>query len=1062
MALLLYPFLTFSFYFSFNSYASATNPSHIFRGVYYQNKFMNSQNIKYYPGQNYFKNTHVDRSRFTSNRRSRHRKTIRKNSVAKTQVSFKQQLFQQVSDDPVVQEMSDDPLVQDMSDIDVDLSDAETVHLDEEENISGTSNQTKKLSSEKGNKSIISSTTGTNAKDKSQRTSVNIIEHILLGENTSDDISTNKHQLSASKDISLSKSKCESPKIGIDEQPLLTTSSNANNDTKCSLKNLLDHGSITNRFLKYKESPKKVERKQKHFALLKDMPILDDCDDSKNNKSTITTNTSEDGGSKLNIKTVDHRKNLKRSSTSMLECIGRKSSIDMLSNKTSGKDTIVDPKKHKNCINENKDFSQQSDKNLKEKTSKHVSGTKRPFDETTMVPVRNEKSKETDKHSSNKKTYDKQRKSANGIRTAVSIRSSVSAGFKNSLGNNVTITKIEAASGSDSEFKLCDEEEITRLNTNLDNLESTNTENSSETHLTDFEVEEIMCKQNSQSEIEQTKNESVAGPRKRGKSCIPFDRSNSEHSNLIRSKSLQAKDFLCYTPFRITRSISRNWLLSPGITDGNIQSTFEINCDSTKNEIANIRKRRKTIDICEIPKKKPSLFSEQTTHVMPDKIEFDYTPRYIDEYIEDVMPHGNTSDVTIVYRDSNPQDPSNKAGTNNINYNGRELVKYKDYIKESSILQQKPAKSKDNTSKKIHSRRKSSHAKNDDPDYVPHGKITLAPRCTQVSICSTVKSTADAIHVKDRNDETRSPFPHEAVDIKIVKRKEHVNEIKGLDINTVANVEHQFTVTNAAQSIYKDTINRDQQSNQRNSLKHKLKHYSECVSFVLIENGISAPLILEQVETFKSSFSIVQRLPLNTPKVTIATIDLPKRMKNRRILSKRQIAPNISTSFDIRTEIRPDAIMENLRDCILAIHQLKVLQSTYVTQLKKSPLPTPLKGAETNCGNVFFQMRLDYWIKQFKNFYEMLNSKIINTCDFAVNLLKSVMTRDLAYSLPMCLDDLNMIVNTYTMSPKSARHIFYLKCIVGELVKIQATKEINQAPANIVPSQLNPIGEYYF
>lgn len=389
------------------------------------------------------------------------------------------------------------------------------------------------------------------------------------------------------------------------------------------------------------------------------------------------------------------------------------------------------------------------------------------------------------------------------------------------LKGNTSERLVTETNNEQSSDVLFSNEDINKLNNKLANLEQS--DRSHENLLDDMEVEQIMCNSSSQPENITSTHRMITRSRARGKSCIPFERTASE-SKLKRSKSLQATDFLCYTPFRITRSISRNFLLSPGIVDESIQKIFDRGSD-IKTKPGNIKKRRQTIDISEIPKKKPSLFSEQTPYVKPQEIEFSYTPRSSDVYyIEDSHEPQNVANVTVIYNATDSSDPRRNSGASNAQYSNNKDVKFTNCARKvSNSPQQNETLSRD-VPKKIGNRRKSSTAKcNDDPDYVPNTRIAVTPRSSltgnnESDCISTNQSTQapqDTALLVRRNTET-------TLNDASATRK-HVGARQTPAITKNVHLENEKKTTNTTEGMFTTT------STKVNKRSENYKPSSNCV-----------------------------------------------------------------------------------------------------------------------------------------------------------------------------------------------------------------------------------------
>lgn len=584
----------------------------------------------------------------------------------------------------------------------------------------------------------------------------------------------------------------------------------------------------------------------------------------------------------------------------------------------------------------------------------------------------------------------------------------------------VSVTRQIATHESRASSSLLNDEGIKRLDQTLASLDSDNGLNSI---LNDKEVEEIMSK-------EPVKDASNC--RKRGKSCIPLQQERCETEfKLVRSKSLQGKDLLCYTPFRITRSMSRNWLLSPGIPNGSVRET------SNKSTLA---KRRRSIDVCRtVTERRPSLFSEQTPYTKPAEIEFSFTPRHNDDFSENIT---ETSSVTVIYRDSDLIDPRKTAGSTKIKYNGRELIKYNDLVKENTPNQRSRVNSKEGAPKKIAARRKSS-VKNDDPDYVPHCKIVCSPRQNEPPIKNNVESTCENIieSLKSLTPVKRklsNTFDIEVVDNK--KRNEHAN---GLSMPILDDTRKDIS---PKRTFTGPSLNKESQlSKQKEYLAANLKYsdkFVSCVPHILKE--VSVPLAVKQPRSFNAVTSIVADAQLLDATVRVTPTDASEQVQNPNRLDSAKAS--ILNPFE---QLR--GTFERLGSyffIIKALESTRIYQQTYLQILS---IPDDVRTAEVGHLNIFFQGRLAYYIRKFHITCETIDWKRVSP-DLFVNMLgRAIRDKRPSLKYDNFLDLLGLIMGKSTSL--AARTNYMTKVLSYLQYIIELRKKNVPATSNVCANQ---------
>ncbi|KRT86338.1 hypothetical protein AMK59_2237 [Oryctes borbonicus] len=620
----------------------------------------------------------------------------------------------------------------------------------------------------------------------------------------------------------------------------------------------------------------------------------------------------------------------------------------------------------------------------------------------------------------------------------------------------VSVTEISDTTKSDALFTS---EDICRLNTELANLEPGN-KSLSEDALSDMEVQQIMSNTDVQL-INDVEGKANTRLRVRGRSCSLHDRRQSiqgrreaDIPNLSRSKSLQARDFLCYTPFRITRSMSNNWLLTSGIDDGNIQRTFDGKSGSRRVAAAAIRKRRRTIDPSEIPSKKPSLFSEQTPYVKPPEIEFDYTPRHSDSPIGDVDASEIPSDVTVIYNEADSTDPRRKSNTFKININGRELIKYTDYVKENAtLLQKNQTKPKVAIPKKIGSRRKSSTSSKDhDPNSVPSTKVAITPRRSlaedgidyvppkKVSIQSTQSffprspqiSTTGEILAKKCDKLRRLSSSNKY-------SKCESSEAKDNSIHIIA-ANNGSVVDNIVKNVAcKENTKRELPPKRRNSINARIRHYNDVVQSLSFTAEFCTPLRSNEPKKCNASLKIEEDR-LVKAKITIVQSLLHKPEEN----SKQKSAPLPVRRNFVNTPATIDLniIFDDLANLFSVIQTMKGLQHSCMGLFYALSVPIALKNSELTIANEFYDNRIRYWTNLFQNLCERLKSETCSARRFVFNLMVCVKNRNPQMSYGWFLNILNLIINTNSPSTPSMSYVKTLKLFVSALTG-KRTQEVN-------------------
>ncbi|GJQ72297.1 hypothetical protein Trydic_g3386 [Trypoxylus dichotomus] len=704
-----------------------------------------------------------------------------------------------------------------------------------------------------------------------------------------------------------------------------------------------------------------------------DMPLLDNHDD---NNTSITTSASE----KVQ-KTGEHKENFRKASKENRTTHSR-------NRYRGGNNSEVYKKNHKSDVVPKTDLKERNKldsfhkvQNAKMKTVDQFIGN-------------NEKSSKED--NIEKCIYGSEPKCAQSIQVQLSK------------------TKVCTLAKSDALFT---NEEVNKLNTQLANLE--NDQNSAENHLSDTEVEQIMCNNESLSENNYLRSKTKTRLRERGKSCNLHDRRQTDLPNLVRSKSLLARDFLCYTPFRVTRSISNNWLLTSGIDDGDILRTFDVKSNVKTDKPASIRKRRQTIGALEIPSKKPSLFSEQTPYVKPREIQFAYTPRYSDMHIEGVDAPEIDPNVTVIYNNVVSIDPRKKSDTFKININGRELVKYTDYVKANANLSQKsPTMCKDIVPKKISNRRKS--LKDHDPDYVPPRKIVVTPRhsLTEESVDYTPSNkvqNTEPLPSRNLQISTHAETPTRKSDrirrlssnnkcSKSVKPPgiENYNayRLKGCSNDAKNKLSEIESANQAEKNVNKDNANKELQLNRRNSTSAQIKHYND-VQRLSFNEEVCTPHCQKETELSRAVIGLQEEVLANADIVMVSSM-----------LHKPEENVKQNSTASIQNSSNTLSAFSNLGDFLCIIKTFKQLQQSCITQFHSLVIPTALKTMELTIVYKFYDNRIRYWIKVFLSICEKSKLESCDAQTFLYNLLIIVRERDPLMPYRMFLSILNMIINT--------------------------------------------------